>query len=194
LKRISAVTRGSGAALHCDGARIWNACAATGESPATYGSLFDTLSVCLSKGLGAPVGSVLVGSAERVAAARALRRGLGGGWRQAGILAAAGLVAVRDHRDRLVDDHWRAKRLATQIAQQAPGVTDPRLVETNIVSLDLSAAALDAPALAASARDAGVLLSVVGRRRARAVLHLDVGEDDVDRAVEVVGGLLAPKT
>ena len=193
LERVAAVTRAAGAALHCDGARLWNAHVASGVPLAAYGRLFDTLSVCLSKGLGAPVGSVLVGSAERVAQARVLRRGLGGGWRQAGLLAAAGLHALHHHVDRLADDHARARRLAALLAERTGGtaVVDPAAVETNIVPVDLSAAPLDAAALAVRAREGGVLVSVVGRTRARLVLHLDADDADVDRAAAVVGGLLA---
>jgi threonine aldolase len=191
LERVAAVTRAAGAALHCDGARIWNAHVASGVPLAVYGGLFDTLSVCLSKGLGAPVGSVLVGSREHVAAARVLRRGLGGGWRQAGLLAAAGLHALTSHVERLAEDHARARRLATLLADRAPGVVDPATVETNIVSLDLAAAPLEAQGLAERARAQGVLLSVVGRSRARLVLHLDADDADVERAGDVVGGLLA---
>src|SRR5664280_1261597 len=109
-------------ALHCDGARIWNASVASGVQLSAYGELFDTLSVCLSKGLGAPVGSVVLASAAAVAEARVLRRRLGGGMRQAGILAAAGLYALRHHVDRLAEDHARARMLAEVIAEAAPRV------------------------------------------------------------------------
>ena len=121
---------------------------------AEYGALFDTLSVCLSKGLGAPVGSLVVSSAERIARAREIRHRLGGAMRQAGVLAAAGLYALRRHVGRLADDHARAARLAAALSEY--GVVDPATVRTNIVMLDLTKAPLDAPSLAAAARQDGV--------------------------------------
>ncbi len=191
LVALRELTAGHGMALHCDGARIWNASVASGVQLSAYGELFDTLSVCLSKGLGAPVGSVVVASAAAVAEARVLRRRLGGGMRQAGILAAAGLYALRHHVDRLAEDHARARMLAEVIAEAAPRVVDPAAVETNIVPLDLTSSAYDAATLAAAARAEGVLLSVVGARRVRLVTHLDVDDAAIRRAGAVVARLLA---
>jgi len=191
LVALRELTAGHGMALHCDGARIWNASVASGVQLSAYGELFDTLSVCLSKGLGAPVGSVVVASAAAVAEARVLRRRLGGGMRQAGILAAAGLYALRHHVDRLAEDHARARMLAEVIAEAAPRVVDPAAVETNIVPLDLTSSAYDAATLAAAARAEGVLLSVVGARRVRLVTHLDVDDAAFRRAGAVVARLLA---
>jgi threonine aldolase len=180
--------------LHCDGARIWNAHVATGVSLAEYGVLFDTMSVCLSKGLGAPVGSLVVlkdgGRAER---ARDVRHRLGGAMRQAGVLAAAGLHAVRHHVARLADDHARARRLAEGIAEFAPGVADPSAVETNIVVLDLAEATVDTAGLAKACADEGVLISSLAPRRVRLVTHLDVDDDDIDRALTVLRGVLSPR-
>lgn len=192
LKDLRALTTGYGILLHCDGARIWNAHVASGVAFSEYGALFDTMSVCLSKGLGAPVGSLLLMSdAAMTADARALRRRLGGGMRQAGVLAAAGLYAVRNNIDRLADDHARARRLAESLADINPALVAPQLVETNIVSVDLSAAGLEASAVAAACRADGVLVSVVGPRRMRLVTHLDVDDDEVDRATTVVSRVLA---
>ena len=191
LVALRELTAGHGMALHCDGARIWNASVASGVQLSAYGELFDTLSVCLSKGLGAPVGSVVLASAAAVAEARVLRRRLGGGMRQAGILAAAGLYALRHHVDRLAEDHARARMLAEVIAEAAPRVVDPAAVETNIVPLDLTSSAYDAATLAAAARAEGVLLSVVGARRVRLVTHLDVDDAAIRRAGAVVARLLA---
>jgi len=182
LKALRAYADEAGLSLHCDGARIWNAHVATGTSPAEYGTLFDTLSVCLSKGLGAPVGSLLISTVERVATARILRKRLGGGMRQAGILAAAGRHALHHHIDRLADDHARAARLAEALDGRA--VAEP---ETNIVVLDFQGRA---HALAAEARDRGVLVSVVSPDRIRLVTHLDVDDADIDRAVGVLIGLV----
>jgi threonine aldolase len=182
LQGLRELTSRHGIALHCDGARIWNAAVASGAALSEYGGVFDTLSVCLSKGLGAPVGSLVVTDAARAAEARVLRKRLGGGMRQAGVLAAAGSYAHDHHLDRLAEDHRRAGVIA-----EALGVGP---VETNIVSLDLAGAPWDAPQLAAAAREQGVLLSVVGPRRARMVTHLDVDDAGAARAAEVVARLL----
>jgi threonine aldolase len=178
LTRLRALTARHGVALHCDGARIWNAAVATGTALPAYGALFDTLSVCLSKGLGAPVGSLVVTDAERAREARVLRKRLGGGMRQAGILAAAGAYGLQHHVDRLADDHRRAAQIGALL-----GVP----VETNIVPV----AVPDAVALATAARDQGVLLSVVGPTRVRLVTHLGVDDEGARRAGEVVAGLLS---
>jgi len=190
LTELRGVTAEHEVHLHCDGARIWNAHVATGTSLGTYGALFDTLSVCLSKGLGAPVGSLVVCDADKADEARVLRRRLGGGWRQAGVLAAAGLYALGHHVDRLAEDHDRAGRLADVLADAAPGVCDPDLVETNIVPLDLSVTPWTATDLVRAARDEGVLVSALGPRRVRLVTHLDVDADAVESAAKVLAALL----
>ena len=186
LARLRTLTADAGVALHLDGARLWNAHVASGVELSAYGRLFDTVSVCLSKGLGAPVGSVLATSADRVAEARIWRKRLGGGMRQVGILAAAGLHALDHHLDRLADDHRRARRLADVLAAAAPGSVDPATVETNIVVLETA----DAAALVAACREQDVLVSLLDRRHLRAVTHLDVGDDDVERAASVLASLL----
>lgn len=180
----------AGIALHLDGARLWNAHAATGVPLAETAGLFDTATVCLSKGLGAPVGSVLVSSTERIAHARVWRKRYGAGMRQVGILAAAGDYALDHHLSRLSEDHVRARRLADAIAAVRPDVVDPREVDTNIVVLDLSSGPT-APELAAAAGERGVAVSVLGARTARLVTHLDVDDAGVERASEVLSGLLA---
>jgi threonine aldolase len=176
LDDLRKLARERGVALHLDGARLWNAHIATGVPLPELTAGFDTASVCLSKGLGAPVGSVLVSSAERVAGARVWRKRYGAGMRQAGILAAAGRYALTHHVARLADDHARARRLATALG------VDPATVETNIVALDVA----DAGALAAAAREQGVLVSVLGPRRMRLVTHLDVDDDGIDHAIKVL--------
>ncbi|HVS69283.1 MAG TPA: GntG family PLP-dependent aldolase [Mycobacteriales bacterium] len=178
--------------MHCDGARIWNAHIATGIPLAEYGALFDTMSVCLSKGLGAPVGSlVLMRDSARVERARELRHRLGGAMRQAGVLAAAGLHAVRHHVARLADDHARARRLAEGIAEAAPGVADADAVETNMVFLDLAKAPVDSAGLAAACAADGVLVSVIAPRTVRLVTHLDVDDEGIERALAAIRGALA---
>jgi threonine aldolase len=186
LERLRTVADDAGLALHLDGARLWNAHVASGVELPAYGRLFDTVSVCLSKGLGAPVGSLLASTAERVAAARVWRKRLGGGMRQVGILAAAGLHALDHHVDRLADDHRRARRLADLLAEVAPGAVDPGTVETNIVVVETDAAA----DIVAACRAQGVLLSLLDRRHLRAVTHLDAGDDDVEQAASVLGPLV----
>jgi threonine aldolase len=189
LQALRAVADDAGVALHCDGARIWHAHVADGVPLVSYGVLFDTLSVCLSKGLGAPVGSLVVASHERITRARVIRKRMGGGMRQVGILAAAGRHALRHHIERLADDHARARRLAA--ALEPYGVVDAAGVRTNLVPLDLTKSALDAPTLAARAAEQGVLIAAMLPRVARLVTHLDVDDAGLDRGIEVLTSLLA---
>jgi threonine aldolase len=181
IQALRAGTRAVGVAMHLDGARLWNAHVASGVPLATYGQSFDTVSVCLSKGLGAPVGSVLVSSAERIAEARVWRKRYGAGMRQAGIIAAAGLYALQHHVARLADDHARARRLAEALG------ADPAAVPTNIVVLDVA----DAAGVAMKAAADGVLVSALGPRFLRLVTHLDVDDDGLERAIEVLRPLMA---
>jgi threonine aldolase len=179
-----------GLALHLDGARLWNAHVASGTALDAIGSLFDTASVCLSKGLGAPVGSILVSSRERIVEARVWRKRYGAGMRQVGVLAAAGMYALDHHLARLADDHARAAQLARVLAEVRPDVVDPGFVDTNIVVLELRSGPT-APALAAAAREQGVAVSVLGERVARLVTHVDVDDAAIDHAGEVLSALLA---
>jgi threonine aldolase len=179
-----------GIGLHLDGARLWNSHVATGVPLDQIGGLFDTVSVCLSKGLGAPVGSVLVSSVERITAARVWRKRYGAGMRQVGILAAAGMYALDHHIPALAEDHARARLLAARLQDVRPDVVDPADVDTNIVVLDL-ADGPPAPELAGRARDRGVAVSTLGPRTARLVTHRDVDDDGLDQAIEVLTGLLA---
>ncbi len=167
--------------VHLDGARIWNAHVATGVPLADYGRCADVLAVCLSKGLGAPVGSLLVGDRDVVAEARVWRKRLGGGMRQAGVLAAAGLHALDHHLERLADDHAHARLLAEACD------LDPAGVDTNIVVLDVA----DARAVVEAAREQGVLVSALGERTVRLVTHLDVGRAQAERAAKALAGCLA---
>jgi threonine aldolase len=169
----------AGTKVHVDGARIWNAHVATGTPLAEYGAVADVLAVCLSKGLGAPVGSLMVGSADAVAEARVWRKRMGGGMRQVGILAAAGLHALDHHVERLAEDHDHARLLA-----EACG-GDPAEVETNIVVVERP----DAASYVQRAGEAGVLVSAVGPRTVRMVTHLDVSRADAERAAGILAGL-----
>jgi threonine aldolase len=176
LSDLRELAREHGVALHLDGARLWNAHIATGLPLRALAAGFDTASVCLSKGLGAPVGSVLVSSGGRIDEARVWRKRYGAGMRQAGILAAAGRYALAHHVERLADDHARARRLAAALG------LDASTVDTNIVALDVA----DAAALGAAAREQGVLISVLSPRRIRLVTHLDVDDDGIDYAIKVL--------
>jgi threonine aldolase len=186
LAALRAVTADHGLRVHCDGARIWNASVATGVPLERYGALFDTLSVCFSKGLAAPVGSAVVGDRDLVADARRVRALLGGGMRQSGVLAAAALVAVEQMVDRLADDHANARQLADVVAAAVPGSVDPALVETNMVLLDAGAFGADGPGLVERLADAGVLAAATGPDQVRLVFHYEVGADDAERAAAAI--------
>jgi threonine aldolase len=192
LRALRSAAMAAGVAVHCDGARIWHAHVADGVPLDTYGAQFDTLSVCLSKGLGAPAGSLVIGSAAQIAQARIIRKRMGGGMRQVGILAAAGAYALEHHVARLADDHARAHRLAA--ALEPFGVVDASAVRTNLVPLDLTKAPLDAPSLVAAAAERGVLMAAMLPRTARLVTHLDVDDAAIDRAVEVLSALLSGRS
>ncbi len=183
---IAAAARANGLGLHLDGARIWNASVATGLDVAELAAPFDTLSVCFSKGLGAPVGSAFVGSRDHVVAAHRFRKMLGGGMRQAGILAAGALHAVEQHRARLADDHAAARILADTL-RGAPGI-ELAPVETNIIVLTTQN--LPAAELARRAAAAGVLMNATGKQTLRAVTHLDVDASQVKRAAEALRRLV----
>lgn len=183
LAKLSEGARALGIATHLDGARLANAAAVTGRSFAEYGALFDTVSLCLSKGLGAPVGSVLVGTGEQMARARVQRKRLGAGWRQAGVLAAAALYALEHNLGRIADDHRAARALAEAINAVAPGVVDLDAVSTNIVLIRAS----DAPGVAARLKGQGVLVSVLGPTALRAVTHLDVTVEECAEAGRLIG-------
>jgi threonine aldolase len=180
LQKLWDWSRGAGVAVHLDGARLFNAHVAAGVDLATYGRMADTASVCLSKGLGAPVGSVLVSSRERIGIGRLWRKRLGGGMRQAGVLAAAGLYALDHHVERLAEDHEHARLLAKRLG------ADESAVETNMVVLDDVPAAM----LAEGAKAQGVLVSQVSARRIRLVTHLDVDRAAIERAADVLAQLL----
>ena len=190
LQALREGTRAVGVGVHLDGARLWNAHVATGVPLADYGACADTVSVCLSKGLGAPVGSVLTGPAEQMARARVLRKRMGGGMRQVGILAAAGSYALEHQLARLVEDHTRARALADAVGAAYPQVVDPQTVETNILVLDVSAAGWAAAEFVAAAGQAGVLGYPTDARRARFVWHLDVDDPMSAHATQVLLDLL----
>jgi threonine aldolase len=179
LRRLS---RAASFAVHVDGARVWHAHVATGTPLAALGGdVADTMAVALSKGLGAPMGSLMLGSREHVAQARVWRKRLGGGWRQAGVLAAAGHYALDHHLDRLAEDHAHAVLLADAVSVPSESV------DTNIVVIPNS----DARAVVRHCADEGVLVSALGPHVVRAVTHLDVSADDARRAADVLARAVA---
>jgi threonine aldolase len=181
LQALHAWATSVGIGVHVDGARIWNASVATGTALASYGEVADVLAVCLSKGLGAPAGSLVVGSADAIANARIERKRMGGGMRQVGVLAAAGLHALDHHVERLAEDHENARLIAA-----ACGV-DPATVPTNIVVVDVP----NAPEVVAAAKAEGVLIGAVGPQRIRLLTHLDVSRSDAEQAAKVLAEILA---
>jgi threonine aldolase len=186
---ICAGAHAMGLPVHLDGARVFNAAAALGVSVRELTSGFDTVMFCLSKGLGAPVGSMLVGSAAAMARARLIRKALGGGMRQAGVLAAAGLVALEEMPARLGEDHANARLLAEAVAKHDVAEIDLATVETNIVISQLRRGG-DATAFCAALKEKGVLAGGLGPRTVRFVTHFDVSREDCVRAAGVVGDVL----
>jgi len=174
-----------GLGLHLDGARLWNVAAATGKTEAELAEPFDSVNLCLSKGLGAPVGSLTVGSCEYIDQAHRFRKRLGGGMRQAGIIAAAGLYAVENNRSRLVNDHKRAKKLAEAINNLDSFIVNIETVVTNIIIIDTSPCGLGGIEIVARLRDNGVWGTSFGGTKVRVVTHHDVKDDDIDYAIEV---------
>jgi len=186
IESISATCRKNGLALHLDGARIFNALVETGDAPETIGKLVDSISICLSKGLGAPVGSVLVGNQAFIKEARRVRKAMGGGMRQAGYLAAAGIYALDHHVERLRDDHAHARMLADAL-KDLPWVAGIRPVESNIVIFDLHPP--KTPALLFEYLGKyDIRASAFGPMTVRFVTHLDVDRAGIERAIEVLGG------
>jgi threonine aldolase len=189
MAELTAIARAESLACHLDGARVFNALVETGEAPHEVGALFDSISICLSKGLGAPVGSVLLGTAEKIKEARRIRKVMGGGMRQAGYLAAAGIYALDHHVVRLKNDHLAAKRLADALVQCA-FVAEIRPVRTNIVIFELKDT-VSPTAFLAELKAKGINASGFGGQAIRFVTHLDVTEEMVNYVVEVLQGLRA---
>ena len=176
----------AGLKVHMDGARIFNAVAASGTSAARMTEKVDTVNFCLSKGLGAPVGSLLVGPRDLMARGRLYRKRLGGGMRQAGILAAAGLIALEEMPKRLGDDHSNAQYLAQELARIKGISIDPARVATNIVIFDIAGTGLTAPDFSAKLKQKGVLMNGIGGSLVRAVTHYDVDRGACEQAIDAV--------
>jgi threonine aldolase len=189
LEKIRAVRQfasSAGVPMHLDGARLMNACVATGLTPRDYAQYFDSCTLCLSKGLGAPVGSLVIGSRDFVTRANRFRKQYGGGMRQVGILAAAGIYALQQNVDRMEEDHQHARRLARGIAEIEGLAVDAGAVDTNIVYFQVEKPGLTVPILLERLRAEGVLMLGTGASSIRAVTHLDVSKDGIERAVEVL--------
>jgi threonine aldolase len=185
-QRICAVAREHGVASYLDGARLWNAAVASNCSPAHLTAPFDLVSVALSKGLGAPGGSLLAGTRALIDAALRHRRMLGGAMRQVGIFAAAGLYALDHHLGRLAEDHDNAARIARRLVENPRILLSPDTVQTNIIVFSVASEAPDAPTIVARARERGVLVIAFGPRTIRLVTHLDVSRSQCEQAAEVL--------
>lgn len=183
IKRIKNVCAENKLAFHLDGARLWNALIAKKETPKQYGEVFDSISICLSKGLGCPVGSLLLGKKDFIKKARRVRKVFGGGMRQAGFLAAAGIYALQNNIDRLSEDHTNAKHIAGAIAEKG-FVKFVLPVETNIIIFELHDVSV--PAIVAKFKDKNILCSTIGPNRIRFVLHLDITEEMVTKTIETI--------
>jgi threonine aldolase len=184
IKAISELARKYNLAMHLDGARIWNAYVETGVKPSDYASFFDTVSVCLSKGLGAPVGSIIAGTKEMIKEAFRVRKAWGGGMRQVGILAAAGLYALKNNIDRLKEDHLKAKKFAELLAENKFIKIDTSLVETNIVMF--SPLRVSADDFIVKCNEKGLLLGGGKVGVIRAVTHMDVDNEDIIESAKII--------
>jgi threonine aldolase len=185
IPEIKALAREHGLKFYLDGARIWNAAAYCGVELSAIASQFDAVSVCFSKGLGAPVGSAVVSSGEMIGKARRIRKMLGGGMRQAGVIAAGALYALEHNLDRVIEDHVRAKKLASNLQPSPHLEIDPDDVQTNIVVIGLKPP-LSENSFCNRLKSEGVLLVPFGPARVRAVAHLDIDDNDIQRASEII--------
>ncbi len=190
IRKLRKLTHDAGIYMHLDGARIWNAHIASNVSLKDYGENFDTISVCFSKGLGAPIGSMLLSTKERVSEARIWRKRYGAGMRQVGILAAAVDFALDNNLLSLADDHRRAREIALACAAAAPESVDADSVHTNIVVLDLAKSSVTAQGLNASLAEAGILGSALGPTTLRLVTHRDLTDADIAKTNSVLPELL----
>jgi threonine aldolase len=186
IHQIRDLANQRGLRMHMDGARLWNACVATGISPAEYAAPFDSVSVCLSKALGCPAGSLVLGAKDFIKRVHRFRKMVGGGMRQAGFLAAAGIYALDHHFERLEEDHRKAKKLAQGLANMKNVLINPAEVETNILFFDVSRAERTAQEVAAALRAKGILVLPTAKTRIRCVTHLDVSCEEIDPAMQAI--------
>lgn len=190
IDSVSALAKERGLSVHLDGARIFNAAVALGIDVKELTANVDSLSFCLSKGLSAPVGSVVCGSSEFIAEARRARKVLGGGMRQAGVIAAAGITALQEMVDRLAEDHENARRLAEGLAPIGGLSIEPAKVQTNIIYFELDEERMTPTELVAELNKTGVKLLAVGNRRLRAVTHYGISTEDIDLTVKALGEVM----
>jgi threonine aldolase len=190
---ISRLAKSKGLSLHLDGARLWNASAATGIKPHEYAQWADSVSVCLSKGLGAPIGSLVAGSKSLIDRVHRFRKMFGGGMRQIGIIAAAGIYAIDHHMSRLKEDHQNAKRLAVGLKELKGVSIDPRYVETNIVIFDVSDTGMIGSQVAETMKKEGILIHSFDKTQIRLVTHLDVTAEDIEIALKAFEKVLRTK-
>ena len=190
MKEVSEAARSKGLKMHLDGARIFNALTETGDKPEAVGALFDTVSVCFSKGLGAPIGSTLVGSADLIKQAKRVRKVFGGGMRQAGYLAAACIYSLDNHMERLKEDHRKARVLGEEV-KKLPYVTGVLPVDTNIVIFEIDKKVL-AVDVVARLKEQGILAVPFGKHEVRLVTHLDILDDMVDYFSQAVSKMKGP--
>jgi threonine aldolase len=191
MQSIAAVAQKFGLKMHLDGARLWNASIATGIPLAKYASFFDSVSLCFSKGLGAPVGSIITGDAEFIRRVHYYRKVYGGGMRQIGILAAACIFAVENHFERLHEDHDHAKLLAHAIHTLPGFEIDPESVETNILIVDISGTNKSAEEILDKLKQGGILALALSNQKIRFVTHLDINRTAIDRAIDIFHKLFA---
>ncbi|MFQ6002115.1 MAG: low-specificity L-threonine aldolase [Candidatus Zixiibacteriota bacterium] len=185
IKKIREATKPFGIKMHLDGARLWNATIATGIPLDKYARYFDSVSVCLSKGLGAPIGSVICGSSDFIQIARRNRKMFGGGMRQVGIIAAAGIYAIENNFNRLIEDHRNAKALAQGLSKIPKISVDSESVQTNIVVIDIKKSGMEVAKALEKLKEKNVLAVPFGKTQIRCVTHLNVSRDDIYKALEV---------
>jgi threonine aldolase len=193
MAEIYRLAKSKGLLVHLDGARLWNASAATGIKPHEYAQWADSVSVCLSKGLGAPIGSLVAGSKLFVDRVHRFRKMFGGGMRQVGIIAAAGIYALDHHVERLREDHQNSKRLGVGLKEFKGVSIDPRHVETNIVIFDVANTRMTALQVAEAMKKEGVLIHAIGKTQIRLVTHLDVTPEDIEKALKAFEKVLGRK-
>ncbi len=184
MVEIHKLARLRGLVIHLDGARLWNASIASGIKPHEYAKWADSVSVCLSKGLGAPIGSLVAGSKTFIDRVHRFRKMFGGGMRQVGIMAAAGIYALDHHLERLKEDHQNAKRLAVGLKEFKGISINPMHVETNIIIADVADTGMTAPQVAEAMKKEGVLIHAFGKTQIRLVTHLDVSAEDIEKALK----------
>ncbi len=189
IQQVAAIAHGNNIAFHLDGARIWNASVATGVKIADYVKEFDTVSVCLSKGLGAPVGSVLAGTKEKITLARKWRKILGGGMRQAGIIAAAGLFAVKNNIERLAEDHANAKMFGKLLEDVDEIHIDQNAIATNMVVIQTKGE-LTSQNFVSACKSEGLLFNAIASDKIRIVFHLDISTKDTTEAANIIKSIL----